>query len=278
MNILVTGAAGFIGFYLSKRLLEQGETVVGFDNINDYYDTRLKQARLDILSGFDKFTFVKGDLADKKAVDEIFAEHKPEIAVNLAAQAGVRYSITNPEAYISSNIAVSYTHLLAAVIRLLNENVGHIYIAGKEEPSICDIPVEMREKFSVKTSFFRIDLNAEYYEIFDTIRDIDTLIILSLIHILNFDAYLHNNYIELLAGGGIIGAAVYYSMYVYLLTKTWKLRLYKNDEYGICLIVMLLLLIVDWGSVSCYSKSTYFYFMLFNLQVKNLMSIKRRSQ
>ena len=66
---------------------------------------------------------------------------------------------------------------LAAVIRLLNENVGHIYIAGKEEPSICDIPVEMREKFSVKTSFFRIDLNAEYYEIFDTIRDIDTLII-----------------------------------------------------------------------------------------------------
>ena len=95
---------------------------------------------------------------------------------------------------------------------------------------------------------------------------------------LNFDAYLHNNYIELLAGGGIIGAAVYYSMYVYLLTKTWKLRLYKNDEYGICLIVMLLLLIVDWGSVSCYSKSTYFYFMLFNLQVKNLMSIKRRSQ
>lgn len=138
MNILVTGAAGFIGFYLSKRLLEQGETVVGFDNINDYYDTRLKQARLDILSGFDKFTFVKGDLADKKAVDEIFAEHKPEIAVNLAAQAGVRYSITNPEAYISSNI-VGFFNILEAcrnnpVKHLVYASSSSVYGTNKKVP------------------------------------------------------------------------------------------------------------------------------------------------
>lgn len=107
-NVLVTGAAGFIGFYLAKRLLEQGKRVIGVDNVNDYYDVRLKEFRLDILSKYDGFTFIKGDLADKALIDNIFAEYKPSVVVNLAAQAGVRYSITNPDAYINSNIIGFY--------------------------------------------------------------------------------------------------------------------------------------------------------------------------
>ena len=103
-TILVTGAAGFIGFHLSKRLLTEGITVIGFDNINDYYDTSLKYARLEILNKFSNFTIIKGNLADKAAVENIFKEHHPEIVVNLAAQAGVRYSIDNPDVYIESNI------------------------------------------------------------------------------------------------------------------------------------------------------------------------------
>lgn len=138
MSILVTGAAGFIGFYLSKRLLEQGETVVGVDNINDYYDTKLKDARLDILANFDKFTFIKGDLADKAVVDKVFAEHKPKIVVNLAAQAGVRYSITNPDAYISSNI-VGFFNILEAcrnnpVKHLVYASSSSVYGTNKKVP------------------------------------------------------------------------------------------------------------------------------------------------
>lgn len=138
MSILVTGAAGFIGFYLSKRLLEQGETVVGYDNINDYYDTKLKNARLDILAGFENFTFIKGDLADKAAVDRLFAEYKPEIVVNLAAQAGVRYSITNPEAYISSNV-VGFFNILEAcrsnpVKHLVYASSSSVYGTNKKIP------------------------------------------------------------------------------------------------------------------------------------------------
>ena len=112
-SILLTGSAGFIGFYLAKRLLEQGHKVVGLDNINDYYDVRLKEFRLGILAKYENFTFIKGDLADKALIDKLFAEYKPEIVVNLAAQAGVRYSITNPDAYINSNIIGFYNILEA---------------------------------------------------------------------------------------------------------------------------------------------------------------------
>lgn len=101
---LVTGGAGFIGFHLSKRLLEEGAQVIGFDNMNDYYEVSLKEARLEILRKFPKYTFVKGDLADKEAVFSLFETYKPHIVINLGAQAGVRYSIDNPDAYVSSNL------------------------------------------------------------------------------------------------------------------------------------------------------------------------------
>ncbi len=108
---LITGGAGFIGFYLSKRLLEKGARVIGFDNLNDYYEVALKEARLEILKQFPGYTFVKGDLADKEAVSSVFQKYTPDIAVNLGAQAGVRYSIDNPDAYISSNLIGFYNIL-----------------------------------------------------------------------------------------------------------------------------------------------------------------------
>ena len=131
-KILVTGAVGFIGFYLSKRLLEQGYEVIGIDNINDYYDVRLKHFRLDILQGFTNFTFIKGDLANKALIDKIFADYQPDIVVNLAAQAGVRYSITNPDAYINSNI-IGFHNILEACRHSYDNGatgVGHLVYAS----------------------------------------------------------------------------------------------------------------------------------------------------
>ncbi|MRR52285.1 MAG: SDR family NAD(P)-dependent oxidoreductase, partial [Rhodocyclaceae bacterium] len=104
-KILVTGAAGFIGFHLAQRLLERGDQVVGFDNLNDYYDVSLKQARLSRLEGRADFTFIRGDLADREAMARLFAEQGFDKVVHLAAQAGVRYSLVNPHAYIDSNIS-----------------------------------------------------------------------------------------------------------------------------------------------------------------------------
>ena len=111
--ILVTGAAGFIGFHLSRRYLEAGRPVVGFDNLNDYYDVSLKQARLDVLQRNPAFQFVHADLADAAALNRLFEQHKFEVVVNLAAQAGVRYSLTNPQAYVASNI-VGFVNILEA--------------------------------------------------------------------------------------------------------------------------------------------------------------------
>ncbi|MDD3293403.1 MAG: NAD-dependent epimerase [Geobacteraceae bacterium] len=104
-KILVTGAAGFIGFHLTKTLLDRGDTVVGFDSLNNYYDVSLKEARLGRLTGRDGFTFVKGDLADREAMAELFSREGFDKVVHLAAQAGVRYSLVNPHAYIDSNIS-----------------------------------------------------------------------------------------------------------------------------------------------------------------------------
>ncbi len=110
---LITGGAGFIGFHLSKSLLDRGAKVIGFDNLNDYYEVSLKKDRLAILEQYEKYRFIKGDLADNAAVISIFQEYQPQIVVNLGAQAGVRYSIDNPEAYMQSNM-MGFFHILQA--------------------------------------------------------------------------------------------------------------------------------------------------------------------
>ncbi|WP_347489275.1 SDR family NAD(P)-dependent oxidoreductase [Desulfoscipio sp. XC116] len=114
---LITGAAGFIGYFLAKRLLERGCRVIGIDNINDYYDVALKHARLEELGkptdSSGQFTFIKGDISDKEMVNHLFNKYRPNIVVNLAAQAGVRYSIENPDAYIQSNI-IGFFNILEA--------------------------------------------------------------------------------------------------------------------------------------------------------------------
>jgi UDP-glucuronate 4-epimerase len=135
---LVTGAAGFIGYFLAKRLLEQGCRVVGIDNLNDYYDINLKHTRIERLQPSEKFTFIKNDISNKESINNIFAEHKPGIVVNLAAQAGVRYSITNPERYIQSNI-IGFFNILEAcrynpVDHLVYASSSSVYGANKKTP------------------------------------------------------------------------------------------------------------------------------------------------
>lgn len=110
---LVTGGAGFIGYFLSKRLLEEGASVVGFDNLNSYYEVSLKEYRLKDLKNYEKYTFVKGDLSDREAVNALFESYHPQVVVNLGAQAGVRYSIDHPEEYMQSNVN-GFFHILEA--------------------------------------------------------------------------------------------------------------------------------------------------------------------
>lgn len=148
---LVTGAAGFIGFYLSKKLLEKGCRVIGIDNINEYYDVKLKYARLEKLKPFEKFTFIKGDISDKDMIMKIFEEYKPNIVVNLAAQAGVRYSIENPDVYIKSNIEGFFNILEACrynpVEHLVYASSSSVYGSNKkvpfEEEDFVDCPISL---------------------------------------------------------------------------------------------------------------------------------------
>lgn len=135
---LITGGAGFIGFYLSKALLDAGACVAGLDNLNDYYEVSLKKERLSILKKYANYRFVKADLADKEAVFRLFKEFRPQIVVNLAAQAGVRYSIDNPDAYIQSNI-VGFFHVLEAcrnypVEHLVFASSSSVYGGNKKVP------------------------------------------------------------------------------------------------------------------------------------------------
>ena len=138
MKLLVTGAAGFIGFHTAQVLLDRGEEVVGLDNLNDYYDVSLKQARLDILARHDNFRFVKLDLADRAGMSELFAREKFARVVHLGAQAGVRYSIQNPLAYIDSNV-VGFANVLEgcrhnAVEHLVYASTSSVYGANTKMP------------------------------------------------------------------------------------------------------------------------------------------------
>src|SRR5690554_6587316 len=147
----ITGAAGFIGSFLAKRLLEEGCRVIGIDNINDYYDVNLKYARLEGLKAFENFSFIKGDIGNKELILGLFADHEPDIVVNLAAQAGVKYSIENPDAYIQSNIIGFYNILEACryhpVDHLLYASSSSVYGANKKVPfaesDFVDNPVSL---------------------------------------------------------------------------------------------------------------------------------------
>jgi UDP-glucuronate 4-epimerase len=103
-TILVTGTAGFIGFHLAKHLLDRGDTVIGYDNVNDYYDPALKEARINILEPYENYTFYKADLCDRETMEKVVKDHDPEVFVNLAAQAGVRHSLSDPYTYQKSNL------------------------------------------------------------------------------------------------------------------------------------------------------------------------------
>ncbi|KRE57649.1 NAD-dependent epimerase/dehydratase family protein [Paenibacillus sp. Soil750] len=148
---LITGAAGFIGYFLSRKLLEQGCTVIGLDNLNDYYDVKLKNTRLELLKQHENFNFIKVDISEKSTITNIFKEYKPNIVVNLAAQAGVRYSIENPDVYIQSNVIGFYNILEACrefpVEHLVYASSSSVYGANKkvpfEETDFVDHPVSL---------------------------------------------------------------------------------------------------------------------------------------
>ncbi len=147
-TVLVTGAAGFIGSNLALRLLKDVKDikVLGIDNMNDYYDVKIKEERLKKLEAFDNFKFIYGSIADKPIIDKLFTEHQPQVVVNLAAQAGVRYSITNPDAYIQSNLIGFYNILEACrhheVEHLVYASSSSVYGSNKKVPYSTDDKVD----------------------------------------------------------------------------------------------------------------------------------------
>lgn len=145
MKILVTGAAGFIGFHLVQRLLKNGHQVTGFDNLNDYYDVSLKEARLALLERLDDFTFVRGGLEERACVEDLFQAGQFDYVINLAAQAGVRYSLQNPRAYIDSNIC-GFLNVLEGC---RHTNVKHLVYASSSSVYGANITVPFSEHHSV---------------------------------------------------------------------------------------------------------------------------------
>lgn len=150
-RFLITGCAGFIGYFLSKALLEQGCEVIGIDNVNNYYDVKLKYGRINNLKTFKNFTFIENDISNKETIMRIFKKYKPDIVVNLAAQAGVRYSIQNPDVYIQSNI-IGFFNILEAcryypVKHLIYASSSSVYGSNKkvpfEETDFVDKPVSL---------------------------------------------------------------------------------------------------------------------------------------
>ena len=140
MRVFITGSSGFIGFHMSKKLLEKGHTVHGFDSMNKYYDIKLKKARLKILKEYKKFFFTKNKLENKKILSQSILKFKPTVIIHLAAQAGVRYSIENPRAYMDSNIIGTYNVIeLAKKIKIKHLSIASsssVYGANKKLPFV----------------------------------------------------------------------------------------------------------------------------------------------
>lgn len=151
-TVLITGGVGFIGFHLSRYLLNSSCHIVGYDNMNDYYDVELKKARLNILQIDSNYKFVKGDLADADAVGELFKIYRPDYVINLGAQAGVRYSIENPRAYLDSNI-IGFFNILEAC---RNYNVKHLIFASSSSVygNNIHIPFSIKERTDQPESFY----------------------------------------------------------------------------------------------------------------------------
>ncbi len=158
---LITGSSGFIGYYLAKRLLEEDNIVVGLDNLNDYYDVGLKEERNKKLKLYTNYNFELCDIADKKSVSSVFDKYNPNIVVNLAAQAGVRYSITHPDAYIQNNIVGFYNIVEACrhsinVEHLLFASSSSVYGANESVPfketDFVDHPVSLYAATKNRTS------------------------------------------------------------------------------------------------------------------------------
>ena len=150
MTILITGVAGFIGFHLARRLLQQSRAVVGLDNVNDYYDVTLKEARLAELTPFSGFEFIRADLANRIAIADVFQRQEIEIVVNLAAQAGVRYSLVNPHSYIHSNIE-GFLNILEAC---RHHRVRHLLYASSSSVygAVTRMPFSAQASPSVRVS------------------------------------------------------------------------------------------------------------------------------
>ena len=160
MQYLVTGAAGFIGFHVAQKLLQQGHDVLGVDVVNDYYDPRLKESRLEILDRLassieGSWTFLRGDLADKAVVDDVFQRQRPDRVIHLAAQAGVRHSLDHPLEYVQSNI-VAFTHLLEAcrynqTPHFVYASTSSVYGANAKVPFSEQDPVDHPLQFYAAT-------------------------------------------------------------------------------------------------------------------------------